>query len=121
VAAPTPPSVATARLREETPLLYAEIGAPHPVVGGQIPMCAFENDPAGLEHIPVIARFESLGHALLDQQQRDTILTVECGDAVEDQVGDGWSEPHRGFVEEQQLRRRRDSAADRQHLLLAAR
>ena len=30
-----------------TQSLHAEIGAPHPIVGGQGPMRAFENDPTG--------------------------------------------------------------------------
>jgi choline dehydrogenase len=32
-----------------TQSLHAEIGAPHPIVGGQGPMRAFENDPTGFE------------------------------------------------------------------------
>ena len=93
------------RIMGRTQSLHAEIGAPHPIVGGQGPMLTFENDPTGFEHIPVVARFQSFRYTLLYKEQRDAVLAVERSDAVEDQVGDGRSETHRGFVEEQQLRR----------------
>jgi hypothetical protein len=53
-----------------TQSLHAEIGAPHPIVGGQGPMRAFENDPTGFEHIPVVARFQSFRYTLLYKEQR---------------------------------------------------
>ena len=84
-------------------------------------VAALEHDPAGFQHIAVVAGFERLGNALLDEQEGKPILAVERGDAVEDQVGDGGRQPHRRLVQQHQARRRGDAAADRQHLLLAAR
>ena len=80
---------------------HAEIGPPYPVVGGQGPMRAFEDNPAGFEHIPVIARVQSFRHTLLYQEQGDAVLAVEHSDTVEDQIGDGRSKPHGWLVEEQ--------------------
>src|SRR4029077_6963729 len=96
-------STDSATRRVRTQFLHAEIGAPHPIVGGQGPMRAFENDPTGFKHLPVVAGFQSFRYTLLHQKQRDAVLAVECRDAVEDQVGDGGSEPHRGFVETKHL------------------
>jgi hypothetical protein len=83
-------------------------------------VAAFQHHPAGLEDIAVIAGFERLGDALLDEQQSDPVLAVERRDALKDQIRDRRSQAHGRLVEQQQLRRGGDAAADRQHLLLAA-
>ena len=74
--------------------LHAEISAPHPIVSGQRPMRAFENNSTGFEHIAVVARFQGFCNTLLHKEQRDAVLAVERSDAVEDQVGDRWSQTH---------------------------
>ena len=83
-------------------------------------MRAFHRDAAGFQHIAAVAGFQRLGDALLDQQDGQSVA-MDLVDALEDRVHDGRCEPHRGLVEHQQLRRRREPAPDRQHLLLAAR
>ena len=59
--------------------------------------------------------------ALLDEEDGDLRLAVDLGDAGEDVVHDRRRQSHRGLVEHQQARARRQAAPDGEHLLLAAR
>jgi hypothetical protein len=68
------------------PTLHTEIGTTDPVIGDQR-VSAFQRDPSGFKHVPIVAGFERFGDALLDQQQGDPILAIERRDAVEDQIG----------------------------------
>src|SRR5262249_4881433 len=79
------------------------------------------HDPADLEHVAVLRGLERHPGVLLDQQHRDALLGVEPTDDREDLTDQERREPERGLVEQQQLGPAHEGAADRQHLLLAAR
>ncbi len=62
---------------------------------------------------------QRLRRILLDQNDGHT-TAVDFADHIEDPVDHQWRQPHRWFVQQQQLRPRHQRAPDRQHLLLAA-
>ena len=76
-------------------------------------------DPAGLEHVAAARRVERHQRVLLDEQDRRPLL-VDLPHDLEDPLDEDRRQPHRGLVEQQQLRPRHQRAADRAHLLLAA-
>ena len=56
--------------------LHAEISPPHPLIGHESGVRALQHNPAGFEHIAVIAGFERFGDALLDKEQGHAALAV---------------------------------------------
>ena len=74
----------------------------------------------GLEHVAAVRGVERHQRVLLDEQDRRALL-VDLLDDVEDPLDEDRREPERRLVEQQQLRARHQRAADRAHLLLAAR
>jgi len=78
------------------------------------------DEPPGLEHISAGGERERAPRVLLDEQDRDAVL-VDAPNHPEDLAREDRRQPERGLVEEQQPRPRHQRAADREHLLLAAR
>ena len=58
---------------------------------------------------------------LLDQQQRQIVLALQAFEPGEQTIDDHWSQAFERLVHQQQRRVAHQCAADRQHLLLAAR
>jgi hypothetical protein len=58
-----------------------------------------------LEHIAVVARAQSFGHALLDQQNRHIGVGVNFLDALENHVGDFGRQPHGRLIEHDEFGR----------------
>jgi len=71
--------------------------------------------------MPSRGEVQRLGDPLLDEQDAHVCVPVNRDDSLEDLVGDRGRKPHRRLVEHEELGRRREPAADRKHLLLAAR
>ena len=65
--------------------------------------------------------FERHVDVLLGEQKRHALLLVEPVDDLENLLDDLRRQPHRGLVEQDHFRARHQGAADRAHLLLAAR
>src|SRR2546428_340751 len=63
---------------------------------------------------------EAMGGKVLAQQDRHA-ARVDAGKVLEDRRHDDGGEPERGLVEQEEPRPRHQGAADRRHLLLAAR
>jgi hypothetical protein len=78
------------------------------------------NDLAVVEHVDVIGDFQAHPHVLLDEKDRDA-LVAHPGDDAEDLADDERRQALRRLVEDQEFRVEQQGAADRQHLLLAAR
>ncbi len=103
-------------------LAEPEIGPPDPVVRQQRLVRSVQHHPSGFQHVAVVGQFQRLGHALFHQQDgRARPRLWICDDALEDRLGHRRRQAHRRFVQHQQPRRGGEAAADRQHLLLAAR
>src|SRR5208282_1280642 len=100
---------------------HAEIDRSDAVILEECFARAGEDDSASLEHVAEVAGLHGLRHPLLDEQDSEPVLAMQLADALEDEIGDGGSEPHRRLVEHEEPRGRGQAAADRQHLLLAAR
>jgi hypothetical protein len=73
------------------------------------------------QDIGAVAKTQRIDSALLDKHQRDPRFPVNLADALEDLRYERGRQPHRRFVEQQQLWRRDEAPGDRQHLLLASR
>src|SRR5260221_8847481 len=101
-------------------LLHAEIGLADTVVGPQGLIVAFERNAAGLKDVAVIGGLERFRHALLDQQYCQIRLPADLDQPFEDEIRNRGRQAPRGFIQHQKFWRGRQSAADRQHLLLAA-
>src|SRR6266850_4936957 len=82
---------------------------------------AFEHDLAVHDDVAAVGDANRLVEILLGHQHREAVALLELldlGDGMRDQDR---REPHRGLVHQQQAGRGHQRAADRQHLLLAAR
>jgi len=98
----------------------AEVAVAHLVALAQLRRRAFEGDLADLEHDGAVGDRERHRRVLLDEHDRDP-LAVDLGDHLAQLLDDAWRQPERGLVEQQHARVRHQCAADREHLLLAAR
>ena len=79
------------------------------------------HDAADFEHVAVVGGLERHVGVLLDEQDGDAALAVDAADDVEDLLHQLRRQAERRLVEQHQPRPRHQRAADRQHLLLAAR
>ena len=87
----------------------------------QRPARAGEDDGAAVEDDGVSAKLEREPGVLLDQQQRQIVLALEAVEPGEQRVDDDRRQAFERLVHQQQRRVAHQRAADRQHLLLAAR
>src|ERR1700733_10558521 len=101
--------------------LHSEISAPNLRIRDQRVVRSFQHHVARLQHVAAIAELERLGHSLFDEEDGQALFAMNELDTVENGIDDRGRKPHRWFIEHQQVRCRRQAAADRQHLLLAAR
>src|SRR6058998_3478547 len=85
------------------------------------PGVAVEDDAPVLHHVAVLREPERHRGVLLREQDSDARLAVHATDDLEDLVHQHRRQPHRGLVEQHELGPRHERAADRHHLLLAAR
>src|SRR5438093_160822 len=85
------------------------------------PGVAVEDDTPVLHHVAVLSEPERHRGVLLGEQDGDARLTVHAADDLEDLVHQHRRQPHRGLVEQHELGPGHERAADRHHLLLAAR
>src|SRR5258708_17203647 len=108
-----------AQRRRSSPAL--EIGRAHLAVGEELAAGAGERDLPGLHDIAAMGEAERVVRVLLDQEHRDLLLLVDLADHLEDLLDDERREAERRLVEQQEARAAHQRAADRQHLLLAAR
>src|SRR3954451_18865009 len=97
----------------------AEVGGADAVVLAELLAGALTDDLAGLEDVRLVRGAQGLSGVLLDQQDRRP-LRVDLPDDREDLRDQLRRQPHRGLVEQQQLRPSHQRPADGQHLLLAA-
>src|SRR5260221_1259914 len=100
--------------------LDAEVGAREGGRAEQLLAGAGLHDRAGLEDVRAVCDLERLRRVLLDEEDRDA-LRVDLADDLEVRLDEDRREPERGLVEHQELWLRHERAADREHLLLAAR
>src|SRR6266511_2361682 len=113
----------TGRKRELSPgalVRDAEIGLLDLVVLLQLLRVVRERDRAGLEHVASVGDVEGHQGVLLDEEDRRP-LRVDLADDLEDPLDEDRREPHRRLVQQEELRVGHQRAADRHHLLLAAR
>jgi len=73
------------------------------------------------QHKATVAQFQGFRDTLLDQQDGQVVLAMDLRDALEDHVGDRRRQAHGRLVQHQQPWPARETPADSQHLLLAAR
>src|SRR5437867_2998729 len=85
------------------------------------PGVAVEDDAPVLHHVAVLSEPERHRGVLLREQDSDARLAVHATDDLEDLVHQHRRQPHRGLVEQHELGPGHERAADRHHLLLAAR
>ena len=79
------------------------------------------HDPTALNQIPVRDDLERRNRVLLDKQDRQPFVLVDLADDLENLRNQERSESEARFVEHQQFWLGHQGAADRQHLLFAAR
>src|SRR6266403_398563 len=65
----------------------AEVRAADAIVGQQGLVRPLEDDVARLQDVAMIRALESLGHSLLDQENRQPVLALDLRDPVEDHIG----------------------------------
>src|SRR5262245_6743759 len=99
----------------------AQVRALNARVGQERVASAREHHAPGLEDVAAIAQLEGLHDPLLDQQDRQPALAPDAVDRLEDLLDDARPQPLRGLVEQEQIGPGHQPAAQRQHLLLAAR
>src|SRR5260221_7609662 len=116
------PSSIIRRLLRQTPILCAGArhGADPVLVCRELRRRAGMDDLAVIEHIDVIGDLQAHAHVLLDEENRDALVAHPRDDA-EDLADDERRQALRRLVEDEQLGVEQQGAADRQHLLLAAR
>src|SRR2546425_11600121 len=85
------------------------------------PGVAAEDEAPVLHHVPVLREPERHRGVLLGEQHGHPRLAVHPAHDLEDLVHQHRREPHRGLVEQHEPGPRHERAADRHHLLLAAR
>ena len=97
-----------------------KIGLPDRVVGQHLARRAGGADRACLQQIGAIDHLQHLLHVLLDDQYGQA-AGADSLHQFEHHLHHDRREPGRGFIEQKQFRIRHQRAADRAHLLLAAR
>ena len=97
-----------------------EIGLPHAVVVQERGAGAGERDAAVLQHVSLAGELERDRHVLLDQHAGEPVA-VQVTHGLQDALHDGGRQAQRGLVEHDELGRAHQTAADGEHLLLAAR
>src|SRR2546425_6401556 len=100
--------------------LVAEVAPPDGLALAQLGARAREHDLADLEHIGLLRGGEREVRVLLDDEDGQALL-VQPGEDLEDLADDDRGEAERGLVEHEQARPGDQRAAEREHLLLAAR
>src|SRR5262249_35669653 len=108
--------VSRSRLDRERP----EVRAAHVGVGEDVRARSLPHDPAVLEHIGAVSQAQRRSDVLLDQEDADAGST-DLAQYREHRLDDARREPERGLVEHEETRPGHERAADRDHLLLAAR
>src|SRR5271166_5360147 len=82
---------------------------------------AVEHDAASLQNVAEARAPQSSARVLLGEQEGDAFALVEAAHDLEDLIHDLRRKPHRGLVEQDELRPRHHRPPDRAHLLLASR
>src|SRR5690606_32063574 len=82
---------------------------------------ARDHHPARLEQVGMVGEVERDRGVLLDQQHADPVLGIDAPHDLEDLRDDERRQAERRFVQQEQARAQHQGAADREHLLLAAR
>src|SRR5205085_1107495 len=98
----------------------AEIGARDALVAAQLVGGAAEHDATLLEDVPAIGDGERRLRHLLDDQEREAVVT-QTRERLEYLGHETRRQPERRLVEQQQPGPRHQRTRDREHLLLAAR
>ncbi|EGE57986.1 hypothetical protein RHECNPAF_3500035 [Rhizobium etli CNPAF512] len=98
-----------------------EIGGADLGIGEQFLAGAAHRHLAVHHHVGAMRQPECREGILLDQEHGEAFLLIELADRLENALDDQRREAKRRFVEQQELRTRHQGAADRQHLLFAAR
>src|SRR3989442_6405496 len=98
----------------------AEVGATDVLVTEQLLAAADQRHAPVLQHVTAAGESPRLARVLLDQQH-GRAGAIDLADGVEDLLDDQLGQTERGLVQPQELCQRHDHAADRQHLLFAAR
>src|SRR5499426_2137351 len=94
---------------------FLDVGMAAQALGG-----AVEHDTAVLHHVTVVGDLERHRRALLDDEDGDTELAPDLGEPAQQVLDHDRGEAERKLVDQQQFRPADESAAERQHLPLAA-
>src|SRR5438067_6640835 len=97
------------------------VSLPHAIVRQQLRAGTAQHDAAVFQHVTAVRHGEGLRDILLDQHDRETGFAVEAFDYPEHLVDHHRRQAERGLVAEDEPRLAHQAAADREHLLLAAR
>src|SRR2546425_10502577 len=100
--------------------LPSEVRPPHVVVVEQVAGRALEHDAASLHHIGAVGYAERRVGVLLDHEH-GRAAAPDVRDDRERRLHNGWREPQRRLVEQDEPRPRHQRAGDGDHLLLATR
>ena len=109
-----------ARRAASVPRTSAEVAATDFVAGRQRGGVTLERDAPDLQHACAVGDPQRHRRVLLDEHDRRP-AAIDLPDDLGDLVDDLRRQPQRWLVEQQQLRAGHQRAADRDHLLLAAR
>src|SRR3989344_5358480 len=102
-------------------LLHAEVELLDVLLLAQPRAGVFHHDAAVLQHVAVVRCIERHVGVLLHQQDGGAALTVDAHHDLEDLLGQLRRQTQAGFIKQDQVGVGHERAADRQHLLLAAR
>src|SRR5262245_60694592 len=98
----------------------AEVGPPDALVREQRGARSVERDRTVLEDVSPVGEPQRSQHILFHEEDGDA-LAIDLGEIREDRGDDDRRQAERRLVEHEQARTRHERAADRHHLLLAAR
>src|SRR5262249_49192585 len=99
----------------------AEVGLADGFVALHIQSLARHDDPPGLQHVGIVGWLECQRRILLNQEHAHLGLCVDAPHDAENLLDDERSKTEGWLVQQHQTRSQHERAADRQHLLLAAR
>src|SRR3954462_1786140 len=110
----------TRRLATPGPPSYAEIAALQLSIGAELGRAAAPDDAAFLQHVMPVGDARQRPDVLVDEEKRKA-LGLELGNRAIDLLANERCQAFGRFVEDQEARVGHERAADREHLLLAAR
>src|SRR5689334_5893959 len=102
-------------------LLNPHIRLAHAVIRQELGTTPAHDDAAVLEHVAAVRERQRLRDILLDEDDGEAVTLVQLAHDAEDILDDDRRQAEGRLVEHHEAGRAHEAAADRQHLLLAAR